>query len=304
MEFGLQVRSGWEGTVAAAGWAEETGLAAFAMPDHYLQRGDEPEKPAYDHLVHLAALARETKSIELVGLVSPVTFRHPAVLYKMSVTIDEVSDGRFTLGVGTGWLEEEFELFGLPYPDQHTRYEMLEECLGYLKAALAPGPHPFDGKHYQLSGFDPHPHPADLRLLVGGSGKVKTPRLAGAYADEYNIYVTKPDDFSAKAATAREAAEKAGRDFAGLLLSSAGPALAAKNEGDYRRLLERLAEMTGQTPQHIEEVYTRRGYPHGFGAKPAEMMAALEEAGCRRFYLQMFAVAPADYGTILDAYRG
>ena len=87
-------------------------------------------------------------------------------------------------------------------------------------------------------------------------------------------------------------------------MSSAGPAIAAEHESDYRRLLEKLAELTKQTPEHIEETYEKRQWPHGQGSKPAEMMAALEEAGCQRFYLQMFAAAPDEFDTILDAYRG
>ncbi len=304
MDFAVQMRSGWKGALGAALWAEDRGLSAFAMPDHYLRRGDEPEKPAHDHLVHLAALARETTSIDLVSMVSPVTFRHPAVLHKMAVTLDEVSNGRFVLGVGTGWLDEEFELFGLPYPDQATRYEMLEECLGYLRAAMTPGPLAFEGRYYRLAEFDPHPHPSNLRLMVGGSGKVKTPRLAGVYADEFNIYGTSPEKFAAKAATANKAAQAVGRDPSALFLSAAGPAVAARKQTDYRKQLEQLAELTKQTPAHIEEVYDRRGYPHGSGAKPAEMMNALAGAGCRRFYLQMFTAAPNDFDLILDAYRG
>ncbi len=108
--------------------------------------------------------------IELVSLVSPVTFRHPAVFYKMAVTLDEISGGRFTLGIGVGWMTEEFTLFGIDYPDRSTRYEMLDECFAYIRAALDPTEGSFEGKHYQLGDFDPHPHPTNLRLLVGGGG--------------------------------------------------------------------------------------------------------------------------------------
>ena len=134
MELAVQTRGPWELVSATARWAEENRLAAFAMPDHYLERGDELAVPAFDHYIHLAALARETSNIELASLVSPVTFRHPAVLYKMAVTLDEISGGRFTLGVGVGWLTEEFTLFGIDFPDRSTRYEMLDECF-----ALSPG---------------------------------------------------------------------------------------------------------------------------------------------------------------------
>jgi alkanesulfonate monooxygenase SsuD/methylene tetrahydromethanopterin reductase-like flavin-dependent oxidoreductase (luciferase family) len=274
----------------------------MALPDHYLERGDDLERPAYDHLVHIAALARETSTLQLVSLLSPVTFRHPAVYYKMGVTIDEVSGGRFTMGMGTGWMEEEFDLFGIPYPSRGDRFDILEEAMAYLRAALAPAPQGFQGKHFRLAEFQPHPHPLNLRLLVGGGGAERTPRLAGRYADEYNIYACPPDEFVAKRNLARETAREWGRDPDTILISTAAPAIAAKAESDYRRLLEMLASRTGSTVERITDVYEEKGLPHGSGQKPAEMLAALEEAGCQRFYPQMFLGNPADFDLILDAY--
>ncbi|HEX6145521.1 MAG TPA: LLM class flavin-dependent oxidoreductase [Acidimicrobiia bacterium] len=303
MDFAVQTRGDWDLVLRTARWAEERGLVAIALPDHYLERGDDIERPAFDHLVHLAALARETTSIELVCLLSPVTFRHPAVYYKMGVTLDEVSGGRFTMGIGTGWLDEEFELFGLPYPDRRTRFEMLEECLGYLSAAIADQGGGFSGKHYQLAEIQPRPRPRNLRLLVGGGGAEKTPRLAGRYADEFNIYACPPDQYRAKREMAAKTAADAGRDPEAILFSTACPAIAARSESDYRRFLGMLAERTRSTPERIEQVYDERGYPHGSGSKPSEMLAALGEAGCSRFYPQMFLGNPDDFDTILDAYR-
>jgi alkanesulfonate monooxygenase SsuD/methylene tetrahydromethanopterin reductase-like flavin-dependent oxidoreductase (luciferase family) len=275
------------------------------MPDHYLRRASAPEAEAYDHLVHLAALAAVTESIELVSLVSPVTFRHPAVLYKMAVTIDEISKGRFAVGIGTGWLDAEFELFGLPYPDTETRYEMLEECLGYMRAATAAGPKGFEGSYYRLSEFDPHPYPVNLRLVVGGSGAIKTPRLAGMFADEFNIYACSPYEFAGKATRAREAAEAAGRDPDALVMTAAGPAVAAEDEETYRSLLSAMAELTGSSPEHIVETYRDRAWPHGPGPQAAEMLEELEAAGCRRYYMQMFGAVDLDlYDSIFAAFGG
>lgn len=302
MDLAVQTRGDWDLILTTARWAEDRGLVALALPDHYLERGHAPERPAFDHLVHLAALARETKRIELVSLLSPVTFRHPAVYYKMGVTLDEVSGGRFTMGIGTGWLDEEFTLFGLPYPDRSTRFEMLEECLAYLSAALSDEAGGFEGEHYRLSGFRPQPRPGNLRLLVGGGGSKKTPVLAGRYADEFNIYACKPDEYIARRELAEKTAAETGRDPGALLFSTACPAIAAKKEADYRRLLGLLAEQTRSTTERIEQVYEERGYPHGSGSKPAEMLAALDEAGCRRFYPQMFLGNPEDFDLILDAY--
>lgn len=304
MQLAMQARKDYDFVLRSARWAEDNGLSAFALPDHYLARGSEPERPGYDHLVHLAGLARETDTIELVCMVAPVLFRHPAVLYKMGVTIDEMSSGRLTLGVGAGWLEEEFTMYGLPYPDTGERFDMLEEAMEYLRNAIDPGAQGFEGEHYRLAEFDPHPHPENLRLLIGGGGKVKTPRIAGKFADEYNIYSCPPDSYREKAATARKHARAAGRDPDSILFSAASPAIAAKKESDYRALLEKLADLTGQTTEHIEETYEERGYPHGSGSRPAEMLAALEEAGCQRFYAQAFAAEVDEYEMIFEAYRG
>ena len=306
MEFGIQARGDWDFVLTAARWAEERGLAAVALPDHYLYRGKEPEKPAWDHLVHLAGLARETEKLGLISLVSPIGFRHPAVLYKMGVTLDEISGGRFTLGVGAGWLDEEFELFGFPYPELKVRMEVLEEAMAYLRAAITPGPVGFEGKHYTLAEFDPHPHPRNLRLMSGGAGKKKARSITARYADEYNLYARKPEVFREVVAKTRAEATEIGRDPDEIFWSSAGPGLAAKKEPDYRRLLEGLSEKTGQSTEHIEKVYEERGYPHGSGSKAAEMIAALEEAGCQRFYPQLFVGEddPSDFEIILDAYQG
>ncbi|MGH8946586.1 MAG: LLM class flavin-dependent oxidoreductase [Acidimicrobiia bacterium] len=307
MEFGIQARGDWDYVLATARWAEDRAdIMAIALPDHYLQRGDESDKPAWDHLVHLAALARETSKLGLVSLVSPIGFRHPAVLYKMGVTIDEISGGRFTLGLGAGWLDEEFELFGLPYPELKVRMEMLEDAMAYLRAAITPGPIGFEGEHYRLSEFDPHPHPTNLRLLVGGAGKAKARRITARYADEYNMYARKPEVFREVVEKTRAEAREYRRDPDEIFWSSAGPGVAAKKETDYRRMLEGIANLTGHSPEHVESRWDQRGYPHGSGSKPAEMIAALEEAGCQRFYPQVFLTEddPTDFEIILDAFQG
>lgn len=301
MDLGIQSRGPYEEVLDVALWAEKRGARSFAVPDHYLTRGG-TDKPAWDNLTVLAGLARETSKIELATLVSPVTFRHPAVLYKMGVTIDEMSGGRFTLGLGAGWMDEEFEVYGLPYPDLRTRMDMYEEAMAYLRAAITPGPVGFEGTHYVLDEFDPHPLPANLRLMGGGAGKARSRRITALYADEYNLYARPPEDYAAIREKTRSLASEAGRDPDSIRWTSASPAVAAKKESDYRRVLEAVAEISGQTVERIEEVYEERRYPHGSGAKASEMLAALEEAGCSLFYLQMFGAERADFDLVFDAY--
>jgi alkanesulfonate monooxygenase SsuD/methylene tetrahydromethanopterin reductase-like flavin-dependent oxidoreductase (luciferase family) len=307
VKFGIQVRGDWEYVRSVARWAEDRGdIILIGLPDHYLQRGDHLEEPAWDHLIHLAGLAVETSRIELASIVSPVTFRHPGALYKMAITIDELSSGRFSLGLGAGWMEEEFRVFGLPFPDLRTRMEMYEEAMAYVRAAMTPGAHGYEGKYYQLEEFDPRPHPRGLRLMGGGAGGPKARRIAALYADEYNLYARNPDEYRERREATRALAAEMGRNPDDILWSSAGPGVAAKREADYREMMHAMAERTGHDVEHIEKAWDERGYPHGSGSKPAEMIAALEEAGCERFYPQVFLSEddPARFDVIFDAYMG
>jgi alkanesulfonate monooxygenase len=178
--------------------------------------------------------------------------------------------------------------------------------MGFIRAAITPGAHGYDGKHYQLEDFDPAPHPTGLRLMGGGAGGPKARRITALYADEYNLYAKKPDEYAEIVKTTRDLATQHGRDPDEISWSSAGPGVAARKESEYRRLLEGLAERTGHTPEHVEEVWDKRGYPHGSGSKPAEMIAALEEAGCQRFYPQVFLAEddPSDFDIVFEAYMG
>lgn len=176
--------------LAAAQLAERQGLTSFARCDHYLSDRD-PTPDATDAFAILAGLARDTTTIRLCVLVTPITFRHPAVIAKNAATIDQMSGGRFDLGVGTGWMDYEHQAFGLPFPDSAERWARFEEALDYLAAAFGPGRSRYQGRFYRLDA-EVKPKPTDIRIVIGGSGKSRTPRLAGSRADEYNFFVCPP----------------------------------------------------------------------------------------------------------------
>lgn len=286
MEYALQTIGGsYEEFLTAARWAESQGLAAFAIPDHYIYSMSGPDAPAYDAFAVMAGLARETSSIELSITVAPVTFRHPAVLAKNAATIQEMAGGRFKLGVGTGWLEQEHRSFGIDFPDTATRFEMAEETLAYLRAVFNEPPQDFKGKHYTLEAFNILPRP-ELRLVVGGTGKIKTPRLAGAYADEFNAFPDQPDVFSAKVARARDAAASAGRDPSQLLVSSSGQVVAADTESAYHDLIAEIAAGAELDPEKIEEEAAKRNAPRGTWDQVRSILGGMQERGMTRFYIQ------------------
>ena len=283
-----------------ARWAEERGLAAFALPDHYLQstRGDRAAEPVYDSFPLLAGLARETDGIRLSMLVSPVTFRHPAVLAKNAVTIDAMSGGRFSLGIGTGWLEAEHELFGLPFPSRRERFDRLEESLAYVRACFSPDAPGFEGQHYRLASQVVSPQPSDgFHLVVGGMGPRRTPELAGRYADEYNVYPAPPAEMAARIDLARTAARDAGRDPDRLLISSSGAVLVGRDRADYEDRLAALAARIRATVEELEEHFAPRNTPRGTADEVRELLASMESVGVERFYVQALygpEVAPVE----------
>jgi len=288
MDFALQASGTYDDVLESARFAEKRGLVSLALPDHYLLALDEEHAkttPALDAFAQLAGLARETSTIELSVLVSPITFRHPAVLAKNAVTIDQMSGGRFSLGIGTGWMDREHEVFGFEYPSTSERFEMLEEALGYVKAALADEPVGFNGKHYQLEAFPLAPKPTGtVKLIVGGTGAHKTPYLAGTYSDEYNIYPG--PDLEERIERAHKAAEDAGRDPNALLLSSAGFMLAAATQDELNEALDERASEAGMTRDELDEYHAHRNTPVGTYDELRDQFAAMEQAGVTRFYFQ------------------
>jgi alkanesulfonate monooxygenase SsuD/methylene tetrahydromethanopterin reductase-like flavin-dependent oxidoreductase (luciferase family) len=263
----------------AARWAEGAGLVSFARCDHYLSDRD-PVPDATDAFAVLAGIARETSSIRLCVLVSPITFRHPAVIAKNATTIDQMSGGRFDLGVGTGWMEHEHEAFGMPFPDPTERWARFEEALDYLDAAFGPGKGEFDGTYYQLDAVV-NPKPEGIRLVIGGSGKQRTPTLAGTKADEYNFFTCPPDEAAAKIGVMREAA--GGRHVEATVM---GPLLVGSTETEYHDRLAGAAAKRGLHPDELEERWNNAGLITGTADEAAEKISALEEAGVERMYVQ------------------
>jgi alkanesulfonate monooxygenase SsuD/methylene tetrahydromethanopterin reductase-like flavin-dependent oxidoreductase (luciferase family) len=262
-----------------ARWAEDSGLVSFARCDHYLS-GRDPVPDATDALAVLAGLARETKSIRLCVLVSPITFRHPGVIAKNAATIDQMSGGRLDLGVGTGWMDLEHEGFGIPFPDWGERWERFEEALDYLKQAFGEGHSNFSGKYYTLDAVV-KPKPQNLRLVLGGSGKKRTPTLAGQKAHEYNFFTCPPEEAAEKIQVMKDAAGD--RPVEATVM---GPVLVRRTEAEYREALATAAGERGIQAADLEKRWMDAGLIIGTREQATEKVIALEEAGVDRVYVQ------------------
>lgn len=284
IELAVQTMTSFERSLDLARWAERSGVAAFAVADHYLSG---PENPyALDQLVVLGGIAAHTERIELSTLVSPVTFRHPAVMLKAAATLAEISGGRFTLGVGTGWMEEEHSLFGLPFPDTGQRFEMLTEALGYLSAAVDPDAPGFDGAVYRLEpGTTPRPS-GPLRFVVGGAGASRTPTLAGTYAHEYNPFPG-ATPYADRIEVARSAASDAGRDPDELLVSTAFPLVVGEDEREVRERMAEVGRARDADPHEIRTRWAELGIAVGTVDEVRSRLEELADLGMGRVYFQV-----------------
>ncbi len=300
MEIGIQSIGSYDHLLKVAQITEANGGVAIAVADHYLYGGSHEDYSAvaYDTLIQAAALGRDTSGIDIVMLVSPVTFRHPAVYAKSAISIDELSGGRFVMGLGTGWHDDEHAYFGFDYPPLKERFEMLEDQLGYVRAYFDDPESGYTSDRWRFKGYDAQPRArADLRLMVGGGGAVKTPTLAGKYCDEFNLYHHKPEGIAERLAVARKAAESAGRDFDNVLISTSLPALGVDSSSEIDDLLDEIVSLRGGG----DETKDRMRPMIKTWSEHAETVEQLEAAGIQRVYVQVAALFESQVEPCLKA---
>jgi F420-dependent oxidoreductase-like protein len=206
--------------------ADQGGVTTLTMMDHYFQMEHlgGPAAPMLEGYTSLGFLAGQTSRIELGLLVTGVTYRHPGLLAKVVTTLDVLSEGRATLGLGAAWYEREHLGLGVPYPSTRERFERLEETLRIIKQAWSGGG-AFEGTHYRLDELTlvPQPlQPGGPRILIGGTGERKTLRLVAQYADACNLFATGTDEIAHKLDVLRGHCDDVGRDYDEIAKTIAG----------------------------------------------------------------------------------
>jgi alkanesulfonate monooxygenase SsuD/methylene tetrahydromethanopterin reductase-like flavin-dependent oxidoreductase (luciferase family) len=260
----------WEQWVALAQACEEHGIETLFRSDHYLSQGDNGRRDALDAWTTLAGLAAVTSRVRLGTLVSPVTFRHPAVLAKGAVTVDHISGGRVEVGMGAGWMEAEHRAYGFPFPELSERLRTLAEHLKTVREQWTDGP--------ALPKPVQKPHPP---LIVGGGAGRGTTEPAARFADEYNTLLADPDECARRRRRLDQACERVGRDPATMRFSLMTGCLVGADSGELRerarRLLVRRGEDRGD-PDALVERYRQRSVA-GTPAEVVERLQELEVAG-------------------------
>jgi alkanesulfonate monooxygenase SsuD/methylene tetrahydromethanopterin reductase-like flavin-dependent oxidoreductase (luciferase family) len=183
------------------------------MTDHFFW-GDEPTHEAWTVLAYLAA---RYPGNDIGPMVLGQSYRNPALTAKMAATLQHLSGGRFVMGIGAGWKEDEYHAYGYDYPTPGTRIAQLEDTIEIMRRLWTqPGPVTYQGKYYQIvdAYCEPKPHPVPP-LIVGGGGD-KTLMLAARFADWWNMPDAPPERYAERLEVLKRHCESIGRDYASI----------------------------------------------------------------------------------------
>ena len=195
--------------------ADSSGFHQVSIWDHFY---DDPSPdgggPCFEAISTLTALASETSNLRVAALALCVGYRHPAILAKAAATIDQISGGRFELGLGAGWVEREYRAYGIPFPPPSVRLDMLEEAVQIIRSMLRNRVTDFQGRHFQVENAfcEPKPVQANPRIWVCGGGERRTLAIAARYGDGWNVPYISPKVFRHKSEVLERWCDEEGRD--------------------------------------------------------------------------------------------
>ena len=235
MKVGLMSPQGWKGEYdgwdPAAAWARTVELAIDAEAlgfeslwafDHYHTVPDPTDEMTLESFSVLTGLAMVTDRVRLGHMVVCTGFRNPALTAKMSSTIDVISGGRFELGIGAGWKEEEWLAYGYGFPTIGERLAALRDHLEVIVRMFGPGRATYRGEYATVAGAINQPKGIQsprIPIIVGGNGQKVTLGLAVDFADELNLVFQTPEQLAEVLPNIRARCEEAGRDPATLKVS-------------------------------------------------------------------------------------
>jgi F420-dependent oxidoreductase-like protein len=197
--------------------ADETGYESLWVPDH-LTTIPPSQEMLFEAWSVITALARETSRIRSGLLVTGNGYRNPALQAKIASTVDVLSRGRLTFGIGAGWWEPDYVGYGYEFGTAGERLRRLAEAVQIIRSMWTEDETTFEGRHYQVRGAVNQPKGVQqphIPLMIAGGGEKVTLRLVAAYADACNV-IESPERLRHKYAVLEKHCEEVGRDFASI----------------------------------------------------------------------------------------
>lgn len=295
MRIGLMVEGQngltWERWAHILELAERLKFPSLFRSDHYFIQGEQESLEAY---LSFVMAAERTSTIRFGPLVSPVTFRHPSDIGRMSAQIDALSGGRFVMGLGAGWNEAEHRAYGLAFPSTKERFDRLEEAIQVIRALWEEGPASFDGRYFRLEGANPHPKPARAGgppLLIGGAGERRTLRLVAQYAAEWNAVNLSPEVYAEKTSVLAGHCEATGRDPGSIARSMMAFGIIGPSGEAVDYATRKVMSIFGARDQPLDEFRRKmreRGMIVGSTDEVVDTLGRLAESGLQEVMFQHF----------------
>lgn len=273
--------------------AEAAGYSAFFRSDHFLAMSGDGLPGPTDSWVTLGAIARETSTIRLGTMVTSATFRYPGPLAVAVAQVDEMSAGRVELGLGAGWFEAEHQAYAIPFPPLGERFDRLTEQLHIITGLWATPlgqRFGFEGQHYRVVDSPALPKPVQAPrppIIVGGAGAKRTPALAAAFADEFNLPFAGVDAARAQFERVAAAVAAAGRPADSMTYSAAFVSCAGHNDAE----ISRRADAIGRTVQDLRDTASPLV---GTPSEIVDKLGPFIQAGVTRIYLQLLDMTDLD----------
>jgi alkanesulfonate monooxygenase SsuD/methylene tetrahydromethanopterin reductase-like flavin-dependent oxidoreductase (luciferase family) len=281
MQIGIMIEGqmglNWENWKAILQTAEDSGYQCVFRSDHF----SNPTGEFQDSLELWSSLtyaASHTKRIEFGPMVTPITFRHPALIAQYGAAVDVLSEGRLYLGMGTGWQDREHEAFGIHFPPISERYERLNDGLEIVSRLYkSDAPVSYAGKHFSLKDAQ-ITMKRDTKILIGGNGKNKTLPLAAKYGVEWNAVYLNHADFKERCELLDGYLEKEGRKPQEVKRSLMTRVFYGKDDADLKRRMDGV--------KSTKEELQARGIIAGTGSEIVDLLGKWSEAGCERIMMQ------------------
>ena len=242
--FTPQVGATYAGLRERVRTAEATGFDGFWLVDHMWGRGAQ-DLPCLEGWSLVAALAEATSTLRLGVLVSCNSYRNPGMLAKAVVTADHASGGRVELGLGAGWMEEEYLAYGFEFPGVGTRLGQLAESLEIVTSLFTKQKTTVHGRFYSFDDapFEPKPLQQPLPITIGGAGPKVLMKLVARYAQRWNCPMPAVARLTEHLAALAMHCKEIGRDPSEIVVSEQVAVIVAKDDASLRAKRE-AAERT------------------------------------------------------------
>ena len=261
------LKFGWLSPVIGNRWSDYQPIAAWqdqhilptALPhfdslwiaDHFYGF-DAKTDPFLEAWTTLTWLAARHPDVQLCHHVLGHGYRPPALTAKMAATLQVLSGGRFILGVGAGWREDEYAAYGYDFPKPSVRFAQLEEMITICRLMWTQDEPSFEGTHFRIDGASAPPLPDPVpRICIGAAGEKVGLPMVGRLADMWNGFFRGDDDWNRKLGIIRAAAEQAGRNPADIEVSTTVERPLPETDEDSAKLVEQLGHLAAMGVQHF-----------------------------------------------------